>query len=67
MSAVQRKIKKNRKRTRKIKDMNKTRDLKTGETMYHRKNRKLYILGESMVKKLNGYLLTKKVINKLLV
>ena len=58
---------KKRKRTRKIKDMNMLRKLEILKTMYLRKNRKLYILGHSMVKKLHGYLLTKKVRHKFLV
>ena len=36
--------------------------LRTVKTMYQRKKkRKLYILGDRMVKKLNGYLISKRV------
>ena len=48
--------------------MNMARKLETLKTMYPRKNKKtVYILGDSMVKKLNGYLLKKKVRHKFLV
>ena len=47
--------------------MNMARKLETVKTMYQRKNKTVYILGDSMVKKLNMYLLTKKVRHKFLV
>ena len=40
--------------------MNIARKHETMKTMYQRKNKKLYILGESIVKRRNEYLLTKK-------
>ena len=47
--------------------MNMARKLETLKTMYPRKTETVYILRDSMVKKLNGYLLTKKVRHKFLV
>ena len=52
---------KKRKRTRKIKDMNMKIKLDNIENdVPMEKQKTAYILGDSMVKKLNGYLLTKK-------
>ena len=51
---------KKRTRLRKIKDMNIARKLEIVKAIYLRKKTENYILGDNMIKNLNGYDLTKK-------
>ena len=53
-------------RLRKIKDMNVARKLELVKAIYLRKKTENYILGDNMIKNLNGYDLTKKVRHKFL-